>query len=528
MIRSQGHSGVRQAEIIMALALATDLGTGRPLDWALCSAALSLRLGEALGLAETELRTVYYVALLRYIGCTADVETRIQLFGDDPGIGGSKYAFVDPNQPQQMLGWMFHYVGGGQNPIERMSAFAKLPAAMPQHLQAHCEVAQLFTERLGFDPSIRESIWQTYERWDGKGMPRHIQGEALPLATRIAQLAQDVESYRRAGRIEEVIAVVHQRAGSAYDPKIAEVFCRNAERLMTELDVAGSWQNILACEPGQHRYLSNEEFDGAAQVIADFVDLLSPYFTCHSRDVASLASAAAASYGLLPLEAKAVERMGWLHDLGKLSVPLGIWDKPRPLTSSEWERVRLHPYYTERILVSCAGVAELGADAALHHEWLDGSGYPRGVAANALSPRSRLLAAANFYHARREPRPFRESLTPEIAADELRKEVRAGHLDGDAAKAVLSAAGHHVTPVRRAGIAGLSEREIEVLGLLARGRSNRQMARQLGVSENTIGTHVAHIYDKLNVSTRAAATVFAMQHHLLKDTGNPQENHVNT
>src|SRR4051794_10100703 len=97
---------VKHSEIIMALSLATDLGTGRPMDWALCSAALSLRLGEALGLGESELRTVYYVALLRYIGCTADVNTRVQLFGDDPGIGGSQYAFVDPNQPQQMLGWM--------------------------------------------------------------------------------------------------------------------------------------------------------------------------------------------------------------------------------------------------------------------------------------------------------------------------------------------------------------------------------------------------------------------------------------
>ena len=493
------------------------------MDWALCAAALSLRLGEALGLTETELRTVYFVALLRYIGCTADVDTRVHLFGDDPGIGGSQYAFVDPNQPQQMLGWMAHYVGSGQNPVQRVSTIARLPSAMPLHLQAHCEVAQLFIERLGFDLPIRESIWQTYERWDGRGMPRRLKGEALTLATRITQLAQDIETYRRAGRTDEVVSVVHQRAGSAYDPHIADVFCQNVDHLLVDLDIAGSWESVLACEPGQHHYLSDEEFDNAAQVMADFVDLLSPYFTCHSRDVAALARDAAQQYGLLPSDAQAVERMGWLHDIGKLSVPLGIWDKPRPLTSSEWERVRLHPYYTERILARCESLADLGADAAQHHERLDGSGYYRGVSANALSPRARLLAAANFYHARIEPRSFHEAFTPEAAADELRREVRAGRFDGDAAKAVLSAAGHHVPPMRRESVAGLSEREIEVLGLLARGLSNRQMAHQLGVSENTIGTHVAHIYDKLNVSTRAAATVFAMQHHLLSDTATPKK-----
>ena len=523
MTEPQHNSMVRHSEIIMALSLATDLGTGRPMDWALCSAVLSLRLGEAIGLGDSELRTVYYVALLRYIGCTADVHTRVQLFGDNPGIGGSQYAFVDPNQPQQMLGWMFHYVGGGQNPPQRISALAKMPTAMPQHLQAHCEVAQLFSERLGFEKAIQESLWQTYERWDGRGMPRHLKGEDLTLATRITQLAQDVETYRRAGRSEAVASVVRQRAGSAYDPQIAEVFCQKADHLLLDLDAAGSWQNVLACEPGQHRYLSDEEFDRVAQVFADFIDLLSPAYTCHSRDVAVLARAAAQPYGLSPSESKAVERMGWLHDLGKLSVPLGIWDKPRPLTDTEWERVRLHPYYTERILARSDALAALGTDAALHHEHLDGSGYHRGVSANTLSPSARLLAVANFYHARTEPRAFREGLTPEAAADALRREVRAGHFDGDAAKAVLAAAGHHVTPVRREGVAGLSERELDVLSLLAGGLSNRQMARQLDVSENTIGTHVAHIYAKLNVSTRAAATVFAMQHHLYRDTDTPKK-----
>jgi HD-GYP domain-containing protein (c-di-GMP phosphodiesterase class II) len=209
--------------------------------------------------------------------------------------------------------------------------------------------------------------------------------------------------------------------------------------------------------------------------------------------------------------------MGWLHDLGKIGVPPGIWVKQRPLTNTEWERVRLHPYFTERVLAQAPLLAQFGSCAALHHERLDGSGYHRGLGANALPPAARLLAAANCYQALTEARAFRDAFTPEAAADQLRQEARNGRLDGDAIKVVLAAAGHHTTPVRREQVAGLTEREIDVLRLIAHGLTNRQMAQELSVSEKTVGNHIMHIYEKINVSTRSAATLFAMQHHLISD-----------
>lgn len=500
----------------MALSLASDLGTGHPMEWALNSALLSVRLGEALGLGGQELREVYYVALLRYIGCTADVETRVELFGDNPGEAGSQYTFIDVINADEMAGWLDRYVGRGQDPDQKLLTMQKMPTALPAHVRAHCEVAQFFVDRLGFSTTIQQSILQTYERWDGLGMPFGLKGDNLTVATRITQLAQDVESYRRAGRMAEVEAVVRQRANTAYDPHIAEVFCRQTDRLLSGLEDEVRLETALAAEPGEHRYLTDDEFDVAALVLADFIDLLSPDYACHSRKVASLVATAAQYYGLPASDVKAVERMGWLHDIGKISVPPGIWRKKRALTSSEWERVRLHPYYTERILGQAPLLSQLGACAALHHERLDGSGYHRGVSGSALSPAARLLAAANFYCARLEPRSFRGAFSPEDAADELRKEIRAGKLDSDAGKAILAAAGHRVLPVRQERVAGLSEREIEVLRLIAQGLSNRQMAHSLKVAETTIGTHIAHIYDKLNVSTRAAATLFAMQNNLLQ------------
>src|SRR5207253_10119851 len=146
----------------------------------------------------------------------------------------------------------------------------------------------------------------------------------------------------------------------------------------------------------------------------------------------------------------------------------------------------------------------------------DGSGYPRGLSGPAISPPARILAAADAYQAMREPRPYRPPRTPEEAASELRADVKAGRLDADAVEAVLGAAGHRV-PRRRGGPAGLTAREVEVLILLARGLSNKEIARQLVISPKTAGNHIEHIYAKIDASTRARASLFAMQHGLLPE-----------
>jgi HD-GYP domain-containing protein (c-di-GMP phosphodiesterase class II) len=185
------------------------------------------------------------------------------------------------------------------------------------------------------------------------------------------------------------------------------------------------------------------------------------------------------------------------------------------LTEREWEKVRLHPYYTERVLARPAQLADIGALAALHHERLDGSGYFRGAPAAMLSPAARILAAANTYCALTECRAHRPALPPEQAADELTRAVRAGRLDGEAARAVLVVAGHQAPSVKKEMVAGLSEREVEVLRLLARGYTMNQTAAELTIAYKTVDRHIQNIYTKINVSTRAAATLFAMENSLL-------------
>jgi DNA-binding CsgD family transcriptional regulator len=202
-----------------------------------------------------------------------------------------------------------------------------------------------------------------------------------------------------------------------------------------------------------------------------------------------------------------------VHDLGRLGVSNAIWDKRGELTHSEMERVRMHPYLSERMLSFSPALIPLGQIAVQHHEHLDGSGYPRGLSGDAISLSGRILAAADVYHAMTEMRPHRPALSPEEAASELRAEVKAGRLDGDTADAVLRAAGHRIKR-RRQWPAGLTGREVEVLRLLARGLSNKEIASELVISRKTAGNHIEHIYTKIGVSNRARASLFAMKHGL--------------
>ena len=355
-----------------------------------------------------------------------------------------------------------------------------------------------------------------YEQWNGKGWPGELQGDAVPLAARVAQLAEYTEVAHRVGGVDAAKELAIGRAGTQFDPALVALLCSDAELIFADLDGVGTWKAVIDAEPGLALTLSGEQFDAALMAIADFVDLKSPYTLGHARAVADLVAEAGSRLGFSGPELRTLRRAGLAHDLGRLGVSNAIWDKPGPLGAGEWERVRIHPYLTERMLHQSEALAPLAAIAVAHRERLDGSGYPRGLAGSAISRPARILGAADAYQAMREPRPYRPAFTPEDAARELRADVKAGRLDADAVEAVLGAAGHRVAR-RRGGPAGLTAREVEVLRLLARGLSNKEIAARLVISPKTVGNHVEHIYAKIDASTRATASLFAMQHGLLPE-----------
>jgi HD-GYP domain-containing protein (c-di-GMP phosphodiesterase class II) len=387
-------------------------------------------------------------------------------------------------------------------------------------LENHYLATDALAARLDLGDDVRASLKQTFERWDGKHAPLGLKGEEILLTSRLIHLANLVEVFHRAEGVEAAISAARARSGSEFDPALVDLFCAEAPALCENLDAATHWEIVIAAEPSLAAVVSDEPFEDVLEAMADFVDLKSPYTIGHSRGVADLAAAAGRAYGLLSNEVVLIRRAGLVHDFGRLGVSNGVWDKRGSLTQSEIERVRLHPYLSERMLAFSPALAPLGAIAGQHHERLDGSGYPRGLSAAAITPAGRLLAAADVYHAMGEARPHRPPRTSQEAAAELRAEVTAGRLDGDAVDAVLRGAGHRVRHQRK-WPAGLTGREVEVLRLVTHGLSTREIAERLIITRKTAANHVEHVYAKIGVSNRARAALFAMQHGLMSDFAPP-------
>ncbi|MDE3074645.1 MAG: HD domain-containing protein [Chloroflexota bacterium] len=510
--------GLRLAELLAVLSLASDLGLGQPLDYLLRSCLLAARLAERIGLADEDRRTVYYTALLRWVGCTGHAHEASLLFGDEISAR-ARLALIDPGSPAELLRLGLRDLGAGQGLRGRLQALRRssTPELRPEgQFRASCEVAQLLSDRLGVHPAVRKALWHAFERWDGRGVPNHVRGDEVAMAARVVLVAQDAIVLQQAAGLDAAIEVVRQRSGGAYDPAVAQAFWRAAAESLDEVSQGSAWDRVLALEAPPQRVLAGSEMEAALEAVADYVDLKSPWTAAHSRGVAELAMHAGEAGGLPKADCLALWRAGLLHDLGRCGIHNGIWDKNGALTDAEWERVRLHPYLTGRLLVRCPALAPLSELASGHHERADGSGYHRGARAGELSRAVRLLAAADAYQAMTQDRPHRPAMGPSAVARQLRDEVRQGRHDGPAVEAVLAAAGHR--PHRR-GLwpDGLTSREVEVLRLVARGLPNRETARLLCISERTVAHHIQHAYGKIGVSTRGAVVLYALQHDLVDD-----------
>jgi HD-GYP domain-containing protein (c-di-GMP phosphodiesterase class II) len=385
-------------------------------------------------------------------------------------------------------------------------------------IAGHARLARRLGKELRLPEAALDGLGSSYEMWNGKGFPGQCAGDDIPVVSRIVQLAEFMEVAHRTGGIEGAVEMARRRAGKQFDPNLVDMLCNDAEKIFHDLDETEAWDAVLDAEPALSRELSASECDEALAAISRFVDLKSPYTLGHSTAVSELASRAAAALGASAHELTIVRRAALVARFGYLGVSNAIWDKPRPLSASDWERVRLYPYLTERMLQRSPALAPLAQVAVQVRERLDGSGYPRSLSGASISRSARLLAAADAYQAMLEPRPHRPPRTRDEAAKELRVDARAGRLDGESVEAVLGVAGHRVAR-RVDGPAGLTRREIEVLRLIARGSSNKDVAARLVISAKTAGTHIEHIYAKLGVSSRAEAGLFAVQHGLLPESG---------
>lgn len=509
-------SGLRLAELLAALSLVTDLARGRPGDDALRACMIAARLAEHLRLSRSEICDVYYTTLLRFVGCTAPSHEYTQALGGDHVLGHGLGDMSDMTSPREALRFLATFSSGlpaWRRPAAFVSALGKAPAVGKEGIRADCEVGVRMARRFRLPQGVADALFQVFERWDGQGSPRGLAGETIAPPARFAAVSFAASMYLQAGGPEAAVGVVRRWRGRSLDPSLADTFVEHADQLLDGLQDVDVWPAVLACEPEPRRTARGKQIDDVASGFADFVDLKSVYLHGHSTAVAELAEAAARIAGMAAEDSTALRRAGLLHDIGRAGVTTAIWEKRGSLTSSEWEQVRLHPYHTERILVRSAPLAPLAHLAGMHHERVDGTGYHRGAPAAAQSKAVRILAVADVYQALTSDRPHRAALTPAAAASVL--EAQPG-LDREAVDAVLEAAGQRRYRPRTPWPAGLSDREVEVLRLLARGRSEPEIAKSLFISSATVHTHVTHIYEKAEVTTRAAAALFAMEQGLLE------------
>ena len=509
---------IRAAEVVGALSLATDLGTGQPLEHALRTAVLAVRLGELAGASAKELADTYYVSLLHASGCTSNGHEAALLYGDDIAHRAAFY-LIDTTNPAEVLAFYRAHVGAGRAPEVREALIDEAIAnAGPRARDAFatmCEIAQRFAGWLELGASVEAALEYVFSRWDGRGFP-DISGDEIPAPMRLLHVARDISLFLSAAGPDEARGVLERRTGAAYEPRLVTVALRHFDELLAELDETRMWEQALEIEPFPQLWIGDERVDAAFMAIAALTGLKSPWLREHSTGVADLAEAAAWRLGLPPASVTFVRWAALAHDLGRVGVSNAIWEKPAPLGFGEWERVRLHPHFTERAFAQSRDLAPIGILAGSHHERLDGSGYHRGTRAAGLDQASRILAAADCYGAMREPRPYRPPLDAGAAEAALLREAGDGRLDQDAVEAVLAAAGHRVQRRPRSLPSGLTERELEILLVLVRGKSNQEIADDLKISAKTVGNHVQHVYEKTGVRSRAAATLWAFEQDLVR------------
>jgi HD-GYP domain-containing protein (c-di-GMP phosphodiesterase class II) len=511
---------VNLAEMIASLSLATDLGLGLPEEHVLRQTVIGSRLAALAGLDLDEQAAIFYVSLLAWVGCIADSHELAHWFGDDRQIRGDSYQVDKVGLP--MMRMMLSHVGAGSGPVRRMTVLGRFLGGgfrdAVNGFVTHCQTTGNIAERLGLDDRVRRGLPQAFERWDGKGVPGTHCGDQIEQAMRIVQIADDTEVFCRLGGQPAAVEMLLSRRGTEFDPDLVDLLIAHVEEVLGDLDSVDAWALVInGCRP-LDRTLDDAELESALEILADYGDLKSPWYLGHSRAVSDLAARTAGAAGLPPEDVILIRRAGLVHRLGAAGVSTGIWNKPPPYSSSEAERLRTVPYLTERTLSRQPGLARLGAVAGMCHERMDGSGYPRGLSGAAVPVPARILAAADYYQTLAEDRPGRVALDERARADACAAEVDGGRLDGVAVHAVLEAAGHKVRR-RVRQVAGLTAREMEVLELLVRGLSNKEIAARLTVSSRTAATHIEHIYTKTGVSGRGAAAMFALQHGLVDASG---------
>jgi len=456
---------------LAAIAQVGDLSMGQPLGHSRRVAALAQMLAQA-GHGEGEhLRVAEQVALLRWSGCTANAEGFADLLGDD--VEGRR-AMLDLTLGKEQM----------------TAVHQATPLAV-----VHCEVSGAIAKTLELGAAVEAGLCRVFETYDGTGRPLGLAHEHIPEVAYQVVLAGDLDILSRAHGLEAALRWIGEQSDRRYPAALASLLVENARQWLADLQA-------LAPIPSA----AEAERSVSLTLVGDVIDLKLPWLAGHSRKVAHVAVEAARLCGLREPSLTAVGKAALIYGLGRAAVSNHLWNSAGALPYGAAERVQLVPYWTQQALRPISELAVPAEIAAHAYERLNGSGYFRGVAGEALCTEHRLFAASVAWVALREARPWRAAHDESAAAKQLKEDAGRGLFDRDVCEAVIAAARGERRVHQPKGPL-LTARECRILLEISRGASNKQVARLLDISPSTVRTHVESIFRKLECSTRAAATL---------------------
>ena len=442
----RAEPSIRVSEILSALSYALDLTEGQPMGHSVRACIIGMRLAQQIGLPATERGDLYYSLLLKDAGCSSNSSRLFHIVAADEIRAKRDVKLTDWTRVGwESLQYALTHVGTSLPFLPRMRRLFQVAATQQQDscalVKIRCERGAGIAKQLGFSDGVVSGIYSLDEHWNGRGYPNGLRKGEIPLFSRIANLSQTLEVFRTEHGPSAAIDAARRRSGRWFDPELVNVAVSMSKNgtLWSSLEESDLLHKVVTLEPEQRRITANEDaIDNICQAFAEVIDAKSPLTYRHSSGVAEAAMEIARWFGMKPRDMKMLRRAALLHDLGKLSVPNMILEKPGKLTDQEWKVVKKHPYYTLEILRRIPGFEALGEEAAAHHEKLDGSGYWRGLAAGQLSTFARILAVADIFDALRAKRPYRDSLPLEKTFSIMRGEAPHA-LDASCLEALIAA-----------------------------------------------------------------------------------------
>lgn len=425
-------------ELISALTFALDLTEGATPGHGLRCCLLGMRIAGAVDVAPEDLTPLYYALLLKDIGCSSNASRMTHVVGGDDRAAKGIAKITDwtsaiRSSNPRTVGLLWKEVLPGAPLHRRVARMLSLASGRQRNnrlmITLRCERGREIVRKLKMGEAASTAVYHLDEHWDGRGYPDRLRGEAIPLLSRIAAIAQNLDLFATIDSPDAALNVLRNRSGRWFDRRlVAAVEELHAEQrlwldCMPGDSLARCRELVMQMEPTVSEPLVAADIDTICEGFADVVDAKSPFTYHHSQHVAEVALAVAQELDL-PLERQQMLwRAGLLHDLGKLSLPNTILDKPGPLTEQEWVVVRQHPALTRSILKCVPAFAELAVIAGEHHEQLDGSGYPKGLTADQTTLESRILAIADVFAGMTERRPYHPGYEPAEALELIRKRV---------------------------------------------------------------------------------------------------------